>query len=200
MSNTPCIDRLVSELSKLPGIGEKSAQRLSYFIIKSGTNFTSGLLEALSDIENKIKICQTCFSYTEDKQTCKICEDSNRLNNVICVVKNPSDILKIESSGVYRGRYHVLQGVLDSSNMKDDSIRIKELLERMEDVSEVILALDTDFAGDMTSAYIAKLLMKNKTNEHLKITRIARGIPFGSDIEYIDQRTLSGALENRTSL
>lgn len=200
MSNTPCIDRLVSELSKLPGIGEKSAQRLSYFIIKSGSNFTSDLLEALSDIESKIKICQICFSYTEESSICKICDAPNRLVDVICVVKNPSDILKIESSGIYKGKYHVLQGVLDSSNMKDDSIRINELLERMENISEVILALDTDFAGDMTSAYIAKLLMKNQTNKHLKITRIARGIPFGSDIEYIDQRTLSGALENRTSL
>ncbi len=200
MSITPCVDRLVNELSKLPGIGEKSAQRLSYFIIKAGSSFTSGLLEALSDIENKIKPCQMCFSYTEERQVCKICDDPNRSNDIICVVKNPSDILKIESSGVYKGKYHVLQGVLDSSNMKDDSIRIKELLERMDNISEVILALDTDFAGDMTSAYIAKLLMKNKSNEHLKITRIARGIPFGSDIEYIDQRTLSGALENRTSL
>lgn len=199
MSITPCLDRLVSELAKLPGIGEKSAQRLSYFIIKSGANFSSSLIDALSDVEN-IKMCKVCFSYTEESKLCKICSDSSRIDGVLCVVKNPSDIVKIESSGVFKGKYHVLQGVLDTSNMNDDSIRIKELLDRIrsESVSEIILALDTDFAGDMTSAYIAKLLAKDSSK--IKITRIARGIPFGADIEYIDQRTLSGALENRTLL
>ncbi len=198
MSITPCLDKLVSELAKLPGIGEKSAQRLSYFIIKSGHSFTSSLIDALADVDN-IKTCKICFSYTEKTQLCKICSDSSRINGVLCVVKNPSDIMKIESSGVFKGKYHVLQGVLDTSNMNDDSIRIKELLDRIksESVSEIILALDTDFAGDMTSAYIAKLLTKD---QKIKITRIARGIPFGADIEYIDQRTLSGALENRTLL
>lgn len=197
------LEKLVHELSKLPGIGPKTAQRLAYHVLKSKDNYAENLSQSLLKVKAEVHTCPECFNYT-DRDICKFCEDSRRKTETLCVVEEPSDVMRIESSGAFRGRYHILHGVispLDGVSAKD--LKIQELIGRIEQsqetvtpIKEVILALDADLEGDTTALYLAKVLQ----GHHVRISRIAHGIPIGSDIDYIDDRTMSRALENRVQL
>ncbi len=201
--NCPSLDKLTTELAKLPGIGPKTALRLSYFILRSPNKYVNELSNSLTDVKDKIQLCSKCYCYTE-QDICHFCLDPHRSDNTLCIVENPSDISQIDSSGVFRGRYHVLHGVISPmEGIGPDDIKAKELFKRIEAVkdtdlaiTEVILALDADLEGDTTALYIAKTL---KTYD-IKVTRIAHGVPIGGDIDYIDHRTLGRALENRVQL
>jgi len=150
-----------------------------------------------------VHLCERCFSYTDEPTACRYCADTSRKDDVICVVEEPSDIVRVESSGAFRGRYHVLHGAISPlDGVGPDDLKIRELLSRIEEsqgsapITEVILALDPDLEGDTTVLYLAKIL----TERGLKATRIASGVPLGSDIDYVDDRTLGRALENRVEL
>lgn len=204
MLNIPALENLVHELSRLPGIGPKTAQRLAYHMLRSKDNYMDRLSETLLRVRAEVHTCVTCFNYT-DTDECRYCRDAHRTDESICVVEEPSDIMKIESSGAFRGRYHVLHGVispLDGISAQD--LKIKELLARIDaglngekpKIKELILALDADLEGDTTILYLAKLLQ----GKGLRLSRLAHGVPIGSDIEFIDDRTMGQALENRVEL
>lgn len=198
MLNIPALEKLVHELSRLPGIGPKTAQRLAYYVLKS-KEYPEQLTEALMRVQAEVHTCTECFNYT-DRDICKYCEDSHRSNEVLCLVEEPSDIVRIESSGAFRGRYHVLHGVispLDGVSAQD--IKIAELIKKLdskENIKEIIFAFDADLEGDTTALYLTKVLQ----GRGLKLSRIAHGIPMGSDIDFIDDRTMGRALENRIEL
>lgn len=194
IAKVPSLERLISELAKLPGVGQKTAQRLAYHVLRSPKSYSQALREALVGVEDNVKECPLCYSYTEDP-LCYFCADATRRNDVICVVENPSDIARIESSGAFRGRYHVLHGSISPlDGIGPEDIRLAPLMERLQTgVTELILALDADLEGDTTVLYIAKQLQ----GRDIKVTRIAHGIPFGGDLDFIDHRTLGRALENR---
>lgn len=204
IAHVPSLEALVHELAKLPGIGPKTAQRLAYHILKSKNDYVAALRSALKDLKERVKECPQCFSYTENDGLCQFCSDSRRADDSLCVVEDPSDISRIESSGAFRGRYHVLQGAISPlEGVTPESLKIKPLLERIREsqtteqpVREVILALDADLEGDTTVLYLAKLLREMGVS----ITRIAHGVPIGGDIDYIDYRTLGRAIENRVQL
>ncbi len=203
--HVPSLEKLVHELSRLPGIGPKTAQRLAYFILRSPRDFNEELRAALLAVKRDVKECPQCFSYTEEEELCHYCSHPSRQEDVLCVVEDPADISRIESSGVFRGRYHVLQGAISPlDGVGPEQLKIQALLERIERgqkgegpvVREVILALDADLEGDTTVLYLAKLLRERG----LQVTRIAQGVPIGGDIDYIDYRTLGRAIENRVQL
>ena len=204
MLHIPALEKLVHELSRLPGVGPKTAQRLAYYILKSKDAYPERLSEALLRVQTEVHSCPECFNYT-DRDLCKFCEDPHRISDIICLVEEPSDISRIESSGAFRGRYHVLHGVispLEGINAKD--LKIAELMTKIQKgindegpaIKEVILALDADLEGDTTALYLAKTLQ----GKGVKLSRIAHGIPIGSDIDFIDDRTMGRALENRIEL
>lgn len=200
LSHVPSLDKLVGELSKLPGIGEKTAQRLAYHILRSSESYTEALKLALTEVQQNIHECPECFSYTE-AEVCHFCKDLDRKDDILCVVEDPSDISRIDSSGAFRGRYHVLHGSISPlDGIGPENIRLAPLFERIlaegSPVKEIILALDADLEGDTTVLYIAKQLQ----GRNIKISRIAHGIPIGGDIDFIDHRTLGRALENRIEL
>jgi len=200
----PSLNKLVHELSRLPGIGPKTAQRLAYHILRSNNEFVMSLREALKAVKDKIHECPTCYSFTEEDGDCHFCADPMRLNSSICVVEDPADIERIESSGVFRGRYHVLHGAISPlDGVRPQDLKIQALLDRvtpttegLRPVEEVILALDADLEGDTTVLYLAKILKDMK----IKTSRIAHGVPIGGDIDYIDFRTLGRAIENRVQI
>ena len=204
IQKVPSLDKLVHELSRLPGIGPKTAQRLAYHILRSNHEFVQSLRDALKNVKDKIHECPVCFSFTEEEEACHFCSDPMRSNDVLCVVEDPADIERIESSGVFRGRYHVLHGALSPlDGIGPQDLKIQALLSRLEplvdgqrQVREVILALDADLEGDTTVLYLAKLLK----DLSIKTSRIAHGVPIGGDIDYIDYRTLGRALENRVQV
>ncbi len=193
------LDRLIEEFSRLPGLGEKTAQRLAFYILKSQhSGLAEQMSQALLDVKAQVHSCPRCFSFT-DKEFCVICQDPTRRGEILCVVEDPSDILRIEASGQFNGRYHVLQGVLSPlDGIGPNQIRIQDLLNRLdaENFEEVILALDADLEGDATALYLTKLIKP----KGIKLTRIAHGVPIGGNLEYVDYRTLSRALENRIEL
>lgn len=204
IAHVPSLEALVHELAKLPGIGPKTAQRLAYFILKSKTDYVAALRRTLQDLKDRVKECPLCYSYTENEGPCQYCADTRRNDDSFCVVEDPADIARIESSGAFRGRYHVLQGAISPlEGVTPDSLKIKALMERLRraendgrPVREVILALDADLEGDTTVLYLAKLLHEMG----VAVTRIAHGVPIGGDIDYIDFRTLGRAIENRVQL
>lgn len=202
--NTPSLEKLIHYLNQLPGIGPKTAQRLAYHILRASPDYANELATSLREVKLKIKLCQECFSFTED-ELCRFCLDPHRSDEFICVVEDPADILGVESSGVFKGRYHVLHGSispLDGVSPKD--LKIRELIDKINQglegkrraIKEVILALDTDLEGDTTVLYLAKIL----SQFGVKASRIAHGVPMGSDIDYIDFRTLGRAIENRVEI
>lgn len=204
MLHIPALEKLVHELSRLPGVGPKTAQRLAFYILKSKDSYPEKLSEALLRVQTEVHSCPNCFNYT-DRELCKFCEDPHRSNDSICLVEEPSDIFRIESSGAFHGRYHVLHGVispLEGITAKD--LKIQELMNKIQSgldgegpvIKEVILALDADLEGDTTALYLAKTLQ----GKGVKLSRIAHGIPIGSDIDFIDDRTMGRALENRIEL
>ena len=197
MSADP-IQKIAAELSRLPGIGQKSAQRLAYHIASMPEEQVHSLASALWNGRKAIRLCPVCFNYTED-DLCPICADERRNNGQICVVREPRDAAAIERMRDFKGRYHVLGGTLSPLNgIGPDDLRIKELVSRLSDpeVKEVIIATNPDIEGEATASYLARLLKPMG----VRVTRIAHGVPVGSDLEYADEVTLSKALEGRREM
>ncbi len=198
MNYPKTIKDLIDCFKKLPGIGEKTAERLALSTLDMDDEILEVFSSSLKNIKTKIKRCNVCNNLSED-ELCEICKSSNRNKHTICVVEEPKNIIIFEKVGTYNGLYHVLDGLispLDGINPQD--INIDSLLKRVkeEDITEVILALKPSIEGETTSLYISKILEK----ENIKITKIAHGIPIGVDMEYIDTLTLEMALEDRTSI
>ncbi|MBO2517215.1 MAG: recombination protein RecR [Clostridiales bacterium] len=192
------IQRIANELSRLPGIGMKTAQRLAYHIIAMPADQVKSLAEALVEGRTTVHFCEQCGNYTQNTR-CEICENEERHNGQICVVREPRDVAAMERMRDYKGLYHVLNGVLSPMDgIGPDDIRIRELLARLstEEVDEVILATNPDIEGEATAAYIARLLKPMG----VRVTRIAHGVPVGSDLEYADEVTLAKAMEGRQEL
>jgi len=192
------IAKLIEELSKLPGVGPKTAQRLAFFIINMPLEEAKSLSQAIIDAKEKIKYCRICYNIT-DTEVCNICSDKERDHSLICVVSHPMDVVAMEKIREYKGVYHVLHGVISPiEGVGPEDIKIKELLDRVKNgnVKEVILATNPDIEGEATAMYIAKLLKPLG----IKVTRIAHGVPVGGDLEYTDVVTLSRALEGRREL
>ncbi len=192
------IQRLTQQLARLPGIGAKSAQRLAYHILSVPEQQAAELAQAILDARARVKHCPICGTYT-DTFPCAICSDTRRDESVLCVVRDARDVVSMEKTREFNGKYHVLQGVISPMDgIGPDDIRIKELLERVEKdhVREVILATDPDVEGEATAVYIARLLKAI----HVKATRIAHGIPIGGNLEYVDEVTLAKALEGRRTM
>lgn len=186
--------RLIAQLSKLPSVGEKTAARYAYAILNSPDDEVEELVDAIRDVKNNVHFCKVCGNYTEN-EVCDIC--STRQADVICVVKEPKDIVALEKVKDFKGVYHVLGGVISPmEHIGPNDIRIKELLARLDGVDEVILATNPDVEGEATAMYIARLIKPMG----IKCTRIARGLPEGSVIEYADESTLSRALASRIEL
>ncbi|MCB9073822.1 MAG: recombination protein RecR [Bdellovibrionaceae bacterium] len=206
MFNIPALDKLIHELSLLPGIGPKTAQRLVHHILRE-RQYSENLREALSAVEDSIKLCSSCFSYTDDSRgICHYCTTPKRRDDVICVVETPESVMQIEASGSYNGRFHVLHGAIsplhgltpDKLKIKELSLRIDLLLEKApQSKVEVILALDADLEGDTTMLYLAKLFAETP---QVTVSRLAQGVPIGSHLDFVDHRTLGRALENRVRL
>jgi recombination protein RecR len=192
------IERLIEHLSKLPGIGKKSATRLAFFLLNARPSYVNDLSRSIVDMKEKIRLCRTCFNIT-DMDPCAICRDEKRNRSVLCVVEEPSHLMVIESAypGMYR--YHILHGVINPiEGIGPEEIKIPELKERIarEDIKELIIATNPTIEGNTTAHYIAEA---TKTLE-VKITRIASGIPVGGDIVYIDPLTIKSALDNRRNV
>jgi recombination protein RecR len=189
------VARLIDALQRLPGIGPKTAQRLTFFLLKRPTDEVRELSEALLAVKERIVYCRVCFNVT-DQDPCRICADPARDSGLICIVEEPNDLLAMERTGEYRGRYHVLLGALSPlDGIGPEDLKIRELLARLDagGTTEVILATNPNVEGEATALYLAKLLRPLG----MRITRIARGLPVGGDLEYADQVTLSKALEGR---
>ena len=185
---------LIEQLSRLPGVGRKTAQRLAFYILKSDNEDIKNLSEAITNIKKNIIFCDCCGIMTENT-ICEICTDSDREDSVICVVEEPQDIYVFEKTNSFKGRYHVLGGVLSPlDGVGPDDLNLKSLYERVEHGMEIILATNPSIEGDTTSLYLAKML----ENLGAKVTRLARGLPVGSDLEYMDELTLARAMEGRT--
>ncbi|NLW23145.1 MAG: recombination protein RecR [Tissierellia bacterium] len=192
------IANLIEQFSKLPGIGKKTAQRLAFYILEMEPLEAEKLAAAITNAKEKVHLCSKCCNLT-DKELCNICSDDRRDESIICVVEGAKDIIAMERTREYKGLYHVLHGVISPmANIGPDEIKIKELLNRIQDdgVKEVILATNPTVEGEATALYIAKLLKPFG----VKTTRIAHGIPVGGDLDYLDEITLSKALENRREL
>lgn len=189
------VDRLIQALERLPTIGPKTAQRLTYFLLRNPNNLTTELANALVDLRDKTILCSTCFNLT-DIDPCGICRNPSRDRSVICVVEEPLDILAIERTDEYRGLYHVLHGAISPmERVSAEDLKIRELIERLRsgEVTEIIMATNPNMEGDATAMFITRQL----AGIDVRITRLARGLPIGGDLEYADQITLTRALEGR---
>lgn len=196
MFPTP-VEQLITELSRLPGIGRRSAQRIAFYLLGRPREEAAALAAALTDIKEKIRFCRQCFNFTED-DLCVFCRDARRDAALICVVEEPSDIIPIEKGGDYRGLYHVLGGALSPLEGVDpEHLHIKELTERVEGngITEVILATNPNTSGESTAIYIADLLRGK-----VRVTRLASGLPVGADLEYADEATVSRAMQGRREI
>ena len=187
--------RLIEELHRLPGVGPKNAQRLAYFLLHAPEEQARALAEAIIELKEKIVFCSRCYNITE-VDPCSICQDEKRDHTTICVVEKPMDILPLERTRGYHGVYHVLHGAISPMDgIGPDDLRVKELLSRLQEMSvqEIILATNPNLEGEATAMYIQRLVGPLG----IRITCLARGLPFGSDLEYADEATLSRALEGR---
>lgn len=195
-SSSPLLEKLISELSKLPGIGRKSAQRLSFYFLKQSKSEVQELARTLIEVKEKVRECEICFNFTESSP-CSICLSKHRNRSVICVVEEPTDLMAIERSGEYKGLYHVIGGVISPlDGISPDDLHIKELFDRLDSVEEVIIATNPSIEGETTTLY----LQREMKQRNIKITRIARGIPMGSALEHADQVTLVRAFEGRVEI
>jgi recombination protein RecR len=191
----PPLEKLIEQFSRLPGIGQKSATRVALYILKSQRELAENLAKRLIEVKDNIELCSTCFNLT-DENPCSICRDQNRANGIICIVEGPGDQLAIEESGIFKGRYHVLHGVLSPlDGIGPEDLKIGELLDRLEreQIKELILATNPTTEGEATASYLAKIL----TDKGLKLTRIALGVPMGGDLKYMDSMTLRHSLKSR---
>ena len=192
---TEAVSRLIQELNKLPGIGPKSAQRIAFHLLRSNETENLSLAEAILQVKQRTKMCSFCMNISET-DICQIYGSESRDRTKICVVEQPQDILALDHTHKYNGLYHVLHGALSpSEGIGPDDLRIKELTERLKDglVKEVILATNTNLEGEQTAMYLHRLI----STQGIKVTRLARGLPYGTELEYADDVTLSRALEGR---
>ena len=192
------IQNLIKNIAKLPGIGEKTAERLAMHILQGSRQEAERLAQSILDVKDKVRFCSRCFALSDD-EICGMCRDQGRDSTFVCVVEQPADMVAVEKSGAFRGMYHILCGALSPMNgIGPEDIRIRELTARIErdQVKEVILATGTNVEGEATASYIAQILAKFQ----VKITRIASGVPMGGDLKYVDQVTLKKALETRHAL
>ena len=192
----PPLEKLIKQLSRLPGVGQKSATRMALYILNSKKELAESLSRSLIEVKEQIKFCSICFNFT-DTDPCSICSNSNRTGNVICVVEGPGDQLAIEETGVFKGRYHVLHGVLSPlDGIGPENLKIGELISRCnnEDIEEIVLAINPSTQGEATSSYLADLL----TQKNINVTRIALGVPVGGDLKYMDYMTLKHSFDSRT--
>ena len=189
------INKLIQELNKLPGIGPKSAQRLAYYLLRAPEEQTRQLAETILSIKQRVTLCTVCFNVT-DTDPCLICQSGERDRSQICVVEQPQDILALEHTRIFSGRYHVLHGAISpTEGVGTDDVRIKELMSRLQDgsVNEVILATNPNLEGEQTAMYLNHLI----SPLGIRVTRLARGLPFGTELEYADDVTLTRAIEGR---
>jgi recombination protein RecR len=192
------LSRLIQELNRLPGIGLKSAQRLAYHLLRASEEQNRLLAEAILSVKHKTQLCSICFNVT-DADICRVCSNAQRDHTKICVVEQPQDIAALEHTRIYQGLYHVLHGAISpTEGVGAGDIRINELMERLSDgtITEVILATNTNLEGEQTALYLSKLI----TPQGIRVTRLARGLPFGTELEYADDVTLTRALEGRQEL
>src|SRR5262245_42581721 len=192
------ISRLIGELSKLPGIGQRTAQRLAFHILRAEDDDALALADAIREVKEKVGLCEVCFNLSEGPR-CAICSDERRERSLICVVEEPADVIPIERTGEYRGVYHVLGGALSPIDGIDpEDLKIAELLERVDgEVSEVVLATNPTTTGEATALHIAEAL---RSRDGVIVTRLASGLPVGADLEHADEVTLGKALAGRRSL
>jgi recombination protein RecR len=192
---TPPVQLLIDELGRLPGIGPRSAQRLALHIIKSDEHDVTRLAQALVDAKQRVKFCSVCFNLT-DSELCNICADTKRNSSIVCVVEDSRDVVAIERTGEFRGRYHVLLGLLDPlQGVNPEHLKVRELLTRIkpEEISEVVVCTSNNTEGDITAMYLARLL----SPVGVEVSRLASGLPVGGDIEFADEVTLGRAFGNR---
>jgi len=191
----PALERLIQDLSKLPGIGKKTASRLALHIMRSSAEEARSLAADLAELHIAVRLCSICFIFSET-DPCKICSDPRRDTEVVCVVEGPDDLLAIEKTGAYQGLYHILHGVLaPMDGIGPDEIKINELVERVRraKITEILIATSSTVPGEATASYLARILHQ----ESVKVTRLACGIPMGMDIKYADEVTLARAIETR---
>lgn len=187
------IERMVDILSSLPTIGKKTARRLTYYILKQDLNYANKFSTTLLDLVENVHLCEVCYNFTETK-VCKICESEKRDKAKICVVEDPSDVSYIDNTNEFSGLYHVLHGVINPlNNINAEDLKIRELIQRLQGVDEVILALNPNVESDITAQYLANLIKPLG----IKVTKLASGIPLGTSIEFSDNATISRALEGR---
>lgn len=192
------IQDLIDELGRIPGIGPKSAQRIAFFILSDEPENVSSLAHALLEVKEKVRFCEICGNVSQST-LCRICTDDNRSEQVICVVEEPKDVVAIERTREYSGKYHVLGGVLDPmEHVGPEDLRIKELLARLADgkVQEIIIATNPNIEGEATATYLSRMLR----NFEIPVSRLASGLPMGGDLEYADEVTLVRAFEGRRTL
>jgi len=189
------IQNLIKNIAKLPGIGEKTAERLTLHLLRGSRQEAEQLAGSILNIKDKVRLCSRCFALSDD-ELCGLCNDPARDVTYLCVVEQPADMVAVEKSGAFRGLFHILSGALSPMNgIGPEDIRIRELIARIEQdqVKEVVLATSTNVEGEATASYIAQILKKYQ----IKVSRIASGVPMGGDLKYVDQVTLKRALETR---
>lgn len=192
------VQRLINEFARLPGIGPKSAARLTFYLLRAGDEQALALAQALTDLKQRTRFCSVCFNITED-DPCVICQDDGRDPTMLCVVEEPLDVVAIERSRAFNGRYHVLHGAISPvEGVGPEDLRIAELVARVDggQFSEIILATNPTLEGESTSLYLQRRL----THPGLRLTRLARGLPVGGDLEYTDEITLGRAMEGRQAM
>jgi recombination protein RecR len=198
MKRPSAVTELIEELKRLPGIGQKTAERLSFFLMRGSAERANRLADVIRNVKEKIVLCSECYGITEINP-CEICQDPKRDSSLVCVVEEPHDVYVMENIGHFRGRYHVLMGVISPlDGIGPAELTIEALKERVQknNINEVILATNPDMEGESTAIYIAKILKPG----NIKVTRIARGLPVGGEIEYADEVTLLKSLEGRTEM
>ncbi len=191
------IENLIERLSGLPSVGPKTAERYAFYLLRQSDEKLNGLALALKELKTKTTLCSSCQAITENNP-CSICADGERLKDVLCIVENTQDLLSIEATKQYNGKYLVLGGLINTINeVRPDDLNIEKLVKKIkaENIKEIILALNFNLEGETTSLYLNKLL-----RDHVKITRLAKGLPAGSDLEYADETTLASALKYRNEI
>ena len=190
------LNDLIDEFSRFPGIGRKTAQRLAFYVLNSNDNLANDLSNSILTLKSKIRFCEKCYGISEDK-LCMICSNPRRDSSTICVVENPADIYTFEKTSIFKGLYHVLGGVLSPlEGIGPDQLEIKSLLERVEPENEVLVATNATIEGEATCLYLANLLEERA----VKVTRLARGLPMGGDLEFVDDATIMRAIEDRSAI
>ena len=190
------LNNLIDEFSRFPGIGKKTAQRMAFYVLNSTNNLADELSHAIQSLKSKIRFCEKCHGISEDV-LCQICSDPRRDSTSICVVENPADIYTFEKTNIFKGLYHVLGGVLSPlDGIGPDDLNINSLIERVNADDEILVATNATIEGEATCLYLANILEK----ESVKVTRLARGLPIGGDLEFVDDATIMRAIEDRSAM